>query len=57
MDEAVIDTQRNTCSTFYVTADNSRTMVYLSVKLNERIKTGLSKNDINFFFKLRLEIV
>jgi hypothetical protein len=28
-DEAVSDTERNTCATSYVTADNSRTMAYL----------------------------
>jgi hypothetical protein len=43
--EAVSDTERNTCVTSYVTADNSQPMAYLIKKLyvNERIKTDLSK--------------
>jgi hypothetical protein len=45
MNEAAIDTQRNTCATSYVTADNSRRIADLIVKviLNERIETGLLK--------------
>jgi hypothetical protein len=43
MDEAVSDTQRNTCANFYVTADNSRPMAYVVLKLYvyETIKTDL----------------
>jgi hypothetical protein len=33
MDEAVSDTERNTCATSYVTADNSRPMAYLILKV------------------------
>jgi hypothetical protein len=33
MDEAVRDTERNTCATPYVTADNSRLMAYLLLKV------------------------
>jgi hypothetical protein len=48
MDETVSDTERNTCATSYVTADNSRHMAYLisKVYVNERIKTDISKNDV-----------
>jgi hypothetical protein len=49
------DTERNTCATSYVTADNSRPMAYLKLKLyvNKRIKTDLSKNA----FSLNKEII
>jgi hypothetical protein len=45
MDEAVSDAERNTCATYYVTADDSRSMAYLTLKLyvNERIKCDLPK--------------
>jgi hypothetical protein len=33
MNEAVSDTQRNTCATSYVTADKSRLMVILEVEV------------------------
>jgi hypothetical protein len=33
MDEAVSDTERNTCTTSYVTADNSRYMAYLILEV------------------------
>jgi hypothetical protein len=33
MDEAVSDTMRNTCATSYVTADNSRPVAYLILKV------------------------
>jgi hypothetical protein len=33
MDENVSDTERNTCATSYVTADNSRPMTYLMLKV------------------------
>jgi hypothetical protein len=39
MDEAVSDTEHNTCATSYVTADNS---TYGVSYVNERIKTDLS---------------
>jgi hypothetical protein len=29
MDESISDTERNTCATSYVTADNSKPMAYL----------------------------
>jgi hypothetical protein len=42
MDEAVSDTESNTCATFYVTADNSSQMAYLlQLYVNERIQTDL----------------
>jgi hypothetical protein len=40
IDEAVSDTEQNTCATSYVTADNSRPV---ALYVNERIKTDLSK--------------
>jgi hypothetical protein len=49
----------NMCATSYVTADNSRPMAYLILKVicNERIKTDLSKNDVYFIPKIELYIV
>jgi hypothetical protein len=59
MDDAVSNTEHNTCATSYVTADNSRPVAYLILKLYviERIKTDLSKNYVHFIPKIKLYIV
>jgi hypothetical protein len=42
-----------------VTADNSRPMVYLTLKVivNDRLKTDLSNNDVYFIPKIKLYII
>jgi hypothetical protein len=42
MNEAVSDTQRNTCATSEVTAVESKHMAYLILEVNGRIRTDLS---------------
>jgi hypothetical protein len=55
------DTERNTCAVSYVTADKSRPVLYLILKviykyINERIKTGLSKN-VYFIPEIKFYII
>jgi hypothetical protein len=59
MDEAISDTQHNTCATSYVTSDNSKTYAisYIKSYTNEGIKTDLSKNDVYFIPEIKLYIV
>jgi hypothetical protein len=56
VDEAISDIERNTCATSHVITDNSRPVAYLILKVNvnERIKTDLSKNDVNFIPKNKI---
>jgi hypothetical protein len=58
MDEAVIDTDRNTCATSYVTSDNSRPMAYLVLKIicKWKNKDWSIKNDVYFIPKIKLYI-
>jgi hypothetical protein len=59
MGEAVSDTERNTCATSYVTADNSRPMAYiiLQVTCKWKNKDWSIQNDVYFFPNIKLYIV